>query len=56
LIEPSEQTEPDKIMEILVDDTLTSSIEQTDTQSINVSDAPIIQPQRSLEQADFQTE
>jgi hypothetical protein len=55
LVEPSEQTKPNKITKILVDDTLTSSIEQPDIQRINVLDAPVNQPQHSLEQTDLQT-
>jgi hypothetical protein len=43
-------------MENPVDDTLTSLIEQPDIQRINVSDAPVNQPQCSPEKADLQTE
>jgi hypothetical protein len=56
LFELSEQPEPDRVMENLVDNTLTSSIEQLETQRINVLDDPVSPLRRSLEQVHFQTE
>jgi hypothetical protein len=51
LTESSEQAEPDKAMEDIVDAAL---IEQPDPQRVNVSDAPVGQPQRPFEKADRQ--
>jgi hypothetical protein len=54
LVEPSEQPEPERI-ENLGDDIFTSSVEQSDTQRTDVSDALANQPWRS-DQANLQTE
>jgi hypothetical protein len=51
LAESSEQAETDKAMEDIVEAIL---IEQPDPQSVNISDAPIGQPQRPFKQADHQ--
>jgi hypothetical protein len=51
LVESSEQAEQDKAMEDIVD---VVSIEQPDPQRVNISDAPIGQPQHPFEQADLQ--
>jgi hypothetical protein len=54
LVEPSKQQ--DKVMENPVDDALSSSIKQSEPQSVNVSNALVSQLQRSREQVDFQAE